>query len=67
MENDMRLIDINLAARKLNVSPSTIRRMLADPECPLTGCRLHRASIRVIESTVFDVIRVGMEEFTSQI
>lgn len=40
-------LEVPIVARKLNVSESTVKRMLKDPECALLGVRIYRAAIRV--------------------
>ena len=46
----MKLIDIQVAAQKLSVSPSTIRRMIKDPDCPLEGVNVSRRVLVVADS-----------------
>lgn len=62
---DDRLLEISIVARRLAVSPRTIARMLRDPACPLRGIRVHRRAVRVLASSVADLLRareIGQEE-----
>jgi DeoR/GlpR family transcriptional regulator of sugar metabolism len=62
----MKLIDIDQAARRLSVSPSTVRRMLRTRGCPLQACRVHKGCIRIVEESVEQLIRLRVEEFAGQ-
>lgn len=48
----MKLVDVQVAAKKLSVSERTIYRMLNDPLCPLTGVRIYRAGVRVVYDSI---------------
>jgi DeoR/GlpR family transcriptional regulator of sugar metabolism len=58
----MKLLDISQTARRLCVSESTVRRMLADPLNPLRAVRLHRGCIRVLEQSIDQLIDQRMVE-----
>lgn len=66
MKPKVRLISTQKAATRLDVSENTIRRMIEDPDNPLKGCRLFRSVIRVIEDSIEDAIKSGMEDFLRQ-
>lgn len=63
--NEDRLLEVSVVARRLAVSPKTVTRMLRDPACPLRGVRVHKRAVRVLASSVADLIRareIGQEE-----
>lgn len=42
-----KLISVSIAAQKLDVSESAVRRMIKDPVSPLVGYKISRGSVRV--------------------
>lgn len=48
----MKPIDISVAANRLGVSESTVRRMIVDPRSPLRAVRVYRGAIKVISESV---------------
>lgn len=52
MEENEKLLEVSIVAKRLAVSPRTVRRMIASPNSPLTGVALNEKCIRVLESTV---------------
>lgn len=44
-------LEVQIVAKKLNVSESTVKRMLKDPDCPLFGVRIYKAAIRVTKDS----------------
>ena len=43
----MKLIEVHIAAKRLSVSETTIRRMIVDPDSPLEAVRVSKKLIRV--------------------
>jgi len=43
----MKLIEVQVAAKRLSVSEMTIRRMIVDPDSPLEAVRVGKKLIRV--------------------
>ena len=52
-----RLLEITVVAKRLNCSYNTVRSMLEDPDNPLKGVKISKKSIRVIESSIDDLLR----------
>ena len=48
----MKLIEVHIAAKRLSVSETTIRRMIVDPGCPLQAVRVSRRLIRVTSESL---------------
>ena len=52
-----RLLEISVVAKRLNCSYSTVRRMIDDPDSRLKAVRLRQRTIRIVESSVDDLLR----------
>lgn len=52
MAGPMKMIEISVAATRLGVSESTVRRMIVDPLSPLRAVRIYRGGIKVIPESV---------------
>lgn len=60
-----KLLDVSAVAKKLNLSPNTIRTLLRDQRYPLRGTKLGK-SIRIFSSSVDELIKIGEEEMLKQ-
>ena len=61
----MKLLEVSVAAQKLSVSESTIRRMIKDPKSPLRGVRVAGRVLTVadsVDSCIRPVLKVGTLE-----
>ena len=52
----MKLIDIAVAAQKLSVSPTTIRRMIRDPQSPLRAYKVNKA-VRITQDSLEECLK----------
>jgi len=52
----MKLIDIAVAAQKLSVSPTTIRRMIKDPQSPLRAYKVNKA-VRITQESLDECLK----------
>ncbi len=53
-----KLLPVDIVARRLGLSPGTVRNMLRDPLNPLRGVKLGR-SLRVYESSLKELLLEG--------
>jgi len=51
-----KFLEVETVARMLAVSRRTIERMIADKACPLTAVRLNKRCIRVLKSSILELI-----------
>ena len=62
MNPGTKLISVQKTAKRLDVSENTVRRMITDPQSPLKGCWLRGSVVRVVEESIEEAIRRGMED-----
>jgi predicted DNA-binding transcriptional regulator AlpA len=55
-----RFIEVSVVAKMFGVSYNTIRDMLDDPDNPLKGIRVGKACIRVLKSSIDELVETRM-------
>lgn len=51
-----KLVDVHVAARKLDVSESTVRRMLKDAGCKLIGVKVYKGCVKVKSESIEEIL-----------